>query len=82
MVATAHSIRGDARRMDSRIEAACRMLERRGTLAAELRALARDQARKGYPALHHSEPYREAYQPAYRVIHLRFFDAGRATAGR
>lgn len=72
MVATARSIRGDVRRLDSRIEAACRTLERQGSRAAELRALAREQARKGHPALHHSEPYRQAYRPAYRVIHLRF----------
>ena len=40
----------------------------RGELAPELKALSAELAEKGYPAIHHSETYVEAYQPAYRVI--------------
>ena len=40
----------------------------RGALAPELRALAAEMAAEGYPAIHHSDIYREAYHPAYRVI--------------
>lgn len=27
---------------------------------------------RGYPAVHHSEPFRKAYRPAYRVVHEQF----------
>jgi hypothetical protein len=40
----------------------------RGDLAPELKALSARLAEKGYPAIHHSEAYVEAYKPAYRVV--------------
>jgi hypothetical protein len=40
----------------------------RGELAPELKALSAELAEKRYPAIHHSEAYAEAYQPAYRVV--------------
>jgi hypothetical protein len=37
-------------------------------LAGELESLAKGLAAEGYPAVSHSERYREGYQPAYRVV--------------
>jgi len=56
--------------MAERIEAARTALAAKGKkgLADELGRLAAEQAKKGYPALHHSEAYRKAYLPAYRVV--------------
>lgn len=70
MEATSLKVRGEAGRLDTRLGEACLLLARQGhrDLAQELRSLARVQAAKGHPALHHSEAYRRAYRPAYRVI--------------
>ncbi len=70
MARTAQANRGEATVLEARLVAACRQLEGSGraTLAAELRTLARAQAAKGHPALHHSAAYRQAYRPAYRVV--------------
>jgi hypothetical protein len=75
MVLTAQATSGDGKRMDTRLAAACRLLELRGKagLAEELQSLAWLQAGKGHPALHHSKAYQLAYRPAYRVVHLQFF---------
>ena len=40
--------------------------------AAELDAYLLEYARKGYPAVSHTPPYREAEKPAYRVISAEF----------
>ena len=40
--------------------------------AAELAAYLQEYAAAGYPAVRHSEQYRAAYQPAYRVIDRRW----------
>ncbi len=37
-------------------------------LAADLARLEDEHESAGYPALHHSATYREAYKPAYRVV--------------
>ena len=44
----------------------------RGELAPELKSLAAELEEKGYPAIHHSEAYVEAYLPAYRVVEEAF----------
>ena len=36
---------------------------------AELDAAISEWAARGYPAIHHSDRFREKYRPAYRVIH-------------
>jgi hypothetical protein len=46
-------------------------LAREGALpfaASELEALFTRQEQQGYPAVHHSEGYADAYRPAYRVV--------------
>jgi len=40
----------------------------RGELSPELESMAAEMAPQGYPAIHHSEAYLEAYRPAYRVV--------------
>jgi hypothetical protein len=40
--------------------------------AAELNTFFEDQAKKGYPAVHHSEEYEAEYKPAYRVVDLQY----------
>lgn len=37
---------------------------------SELEAFVRARAEEGFPAVHHSEEYRAAYAPAYRVVKL------------
>lgn len=42
----------------------------------------RNYSASGYPAVHHSSAYRDAYQPAYRIVrrdYVRFLDAFAAT---
>jgi len=69
-VATAGEVRGDPGRMGEAIEIVVRWLrsDSRGNLADALERLDAELAPKGYPAIHHSEAYVEAYHPAYRVI--------------
>jgi len=40
----------------------------RPDLSQDLDTLAADLADDGYPAIHHSDDYREIYRPAYRVV--------------
>ena len=47
----------------------------REDLSQELETLAAELADKGYPAIHHSESYREAYRPAYRVVPAEYAEA-------
>jgi len=61
--------------MAERIETARAALLAQGKkeLADELGKLADELGKKGYPALHHSEAYRNAYLPAYRVVESKAF---------
>ena len=42
--------------------------------ASEVQSFFSDRAADGYPAIHHSENYRQAYQPAYRVVFRSYLD--------
>jgi hypothetical protein len=70
LVAEANQPRGNAELMARVLDLAVRYLgcAGRGELAPELERLGAELAPKGYPAIHHSELYREAYRPAYRVV--------------
>ena len=39
-----------------------------------IQSLFSDQARDGYPAIHHSEEYSQRYRPAYRVVLRSYLD--------
>ena len=39
---------------------------------AQWEAAVNDWAQHGYPAVHHSDTFRETYRPSYRVIHNRY----------
>jgi len=69
-VATAGEVRGDPGKMGEAIEIVVKWLRSDGrkNLAGALERLGAELAPKGYPAIHHSEAYVEAYRPAYRVI--------------
>jgi hypothetical protein len=69
-VASANLERASTRRMDVVLSLATSYVQcaGRGELAPELKILCAELADKGYPAIHHSEPYVEAYNPAYRVV--------------
>ena len=69
-VATAGEIHGQSGPMGEAIEIVARWLRSDGEkeLADSLEHLGAKLASKGYPAIHHSEAYLEAYRPAYRVI--------------
>lgn len=69
-VATAGDVHSEPRQMDETIEVVAKWLrsDDRKQLAGDLERLGRKLAEKGYPAIHHSETYREAYSPAYRVV--------------
>ena len=69
-VATAGEIHGQPGQMREAIEIVVRWLHSDGEkeLAEGLERLGGKLAPEGYPAIHHSEAYVEAYRPAYRVI--------------
>ena len=69
-VASANLERGSPRRMGVVLSLAASYVQcaGRGELAPEVKVLSAKLAEKGYPAIHHSEPYVEAYHPAYRVV--------------
>jgi hypothetical protein len=69
-VATAGEIHGQPRQMGEAIEIVVRWLRSDGAkkLAEGLERLGGKLAPEGYPAIHHSEAYIEAYRPAYRVV--------------
>ena len=69
-VATAGEVRGDPGQMGEAIEIVVRWLRSDGLedLADALERLGAELAPKGFPAIHHSEAYLEAYHPAYRVV--------------
>ena len=58
------------RRLEEMLEAASE-LAKKGRLPfseEELKRAAEQWKKEGYPAVHHSEEFREAYRPAYRVV--------------
>ena len=69
-VSSAEPKRGESRRMTTVLSLAASYVQcaGRGELAPELKELSTELAEKGYPAVHHSEAYVEAYKPAYRVV--------------
>ena len=73
-VASANQEFGTSRRMDVVLSLAASYVQcaGRGELAPELKSLSAEFAARGYPAIHHSESYLEAYEPAYRVIDETF----------
>jgi len=80
MIETANANAGTPEAMAKRIKEARRLLEKQNKkeLADELSSLAEKLAANGYPASHHSEIYRDAYKPAYRIVDRRFLQ----TTGR
>jgi hypothetical protein len=69
-VSSANEERGSSRRMKTVLSLAVSYVQcaGRGELAPELEVLSVEMANAGYPAIHHSESYVEAYKPAYRVV--------------
>jgi hypothetical protein len=69
-VATAGAVHGDPQQMGVALDLVVQWLQadNREELARDLHELARSMAKDGYPPVHHSAGYRQAYQPAYRVI--------------
>jgi hypothetical protein len=69
-VATAREVHGEASQMDAALEVVGEFLLKDGRpdLADSLKNLGRLMRSKGYPAVHHSELYRETYRPAYRIV--------------
>lgn len=68
---------GEAARLEEGWEEALRLAEE-GRLpfdAGALRAWGAEMRGSGYPAVHHSEVYVRAYQPAYRVVAAEFLPA-------
>jgi hypothetical protein len=71
-VASAAAAAGSAADMDATLAAAVATLVKDGQwgLAGELETLGSGLAAGGYPAVGHSERYRSAFKPAYRVVVL------------
>jgi hypothetical protein len=69
-VASANLERGSSRRMEVVLALAASYVQcaGRGELAPELKTVTAELAENGYPAIHHSQAYIEAYRPAYRVV--------------
>lgn len=69
-VDTANRVEGDPAEFEIAVSLVTDWLhdEGRGELARGLQQLARDLRDEGYPAVHHSERYLAAYDPAYRVV--------------
>jgi len=78
-VVSANTGRGNAQRMQFVLRLASSWLKcaSRPDLSQELEDLAAELADKGYPAVHHSEDYREIYRPAYRVVTADIAEAHR-----
>lgn len=74
MIMTANTNKGTPQSMADKIAKACEFLEKqqKDKLAGDLKALGEKQAATGYSATHHSEKYREAYLPAYRIVDRRY----------
>lgn len=69
-VATANAVRTNPQQMGVALDLVVQWLQidNRQDLGRDLHELAGTMAEKGYPPVHHSAAYRQAYQPAYRVI--------------
>jgi hypothetical protein len=69
-VDSANRVSGDPEVMEKTLRAAVLWLESSGNieLSAGLEALRIEQRQRGFPALHHSDAFRAAYHPAYRII--------------
>ena len=69
-IASANTDRGSSRRMTTVLSLAASYVQcaGRGELAPKLKTLSAEYAEQGYPAVHHSQAYVEAYRPAYRVV--------------
>jgi hypothetical protein len=69
-VASANEERGTPHTMQVVLSLAAKYLgcAGRGELAPALETLAAELGEQGYPAIHHTEAYLEAYRPAYRVV--------------
>ncbi len=74
LIASAGFSEGNAGAMRRALDAAAEWLRgnRHGSMADELDRLRAENEPHGFPALHHSEAYRGAYQPAYRVVLERY----------
>jgi len=74
MIETANTNKGTPRHMADKLDKACKFLlkQEKNKLAEELKELGEKLAVQGYPASHHSEAYRNAYQPAYRIVDTRY----------
>jgi len=70
MIETANTNSGIPKAMTDSIAEICNALikQDKKELADELKSLAEKQAANDYPAIRHSEIYRNTYLPAYRVI--------------
>lgn len=70
LVASAEQVVGDSALFSVCLEEAIAVVreERGEATAEELRRLSERAAGEGFPAMHHSGAYREAYRPAYRVV--------------
>ncbi len=69
-VETANRVSGDPEQMKIALDLVATWLRNEGRQsdAGELRQLAAAMGGGGFPAIHHSAAYREAYDPAYRVV--------------
>jgi len=69
-VATASAVRADPQQMGVALDLVVQWLQTdsRQDLGRDLQELARTMAKQGYPTVHHSAAYRQAYKPSYRVI--------------
>ena len=69
-VATASTVPGNPQQMGVALGLVVQWLpsEGKNDLAHGLQEFGRKMERQGYPAVHHSEAYQQAYRPAYRVI--------------
>jgi hypothetical protein len=69
-IATAETFRGDTGRLGRALSLAERMIAAGGARfpVTSWRDLVHARRAEGYPAIHHSAGYQEAYRPAYRVV--------------
>lgn len=57
-------------------------MKKKDLLPVELRnidTLFKDMISSGYPAIHHSDIYRNTYSPAYRIVALEYLDDSKIT---
>lgn len=73
-IKTANNYKGSKETLKDYLAIAKRMIRRKDINIdyAEFNSLVNEMETKGFPALHHSKEYEEAYKPAYRVIALEY----------